>query len=136
MSKCDFDQLITLYETKGLDTAMKTHLQQCHDCQTRLTEFLLLTGAMTMASGLTGIDMDQEVVDVELPPMLKKKIGAQRKKWQQSQLTNVLEFKNIKETSRQNRLAERLFGDQPRDLPKAAFPDDLDNDNDGNDGSL
>ena len=134
MSKCDFDRLITLYETKGLDTAMKTHLQQCHDCQTRFTEFLLLTGAMTMASGLAGIDMDQEVVVVELPPMLKKKIAARKKKWLQSQLLNVFEFKNIQETSRQNMIADRLFGNPPRDLPRAAFPDDLDND--GNDDSL
>ena len=126
MSNCDFDRLITLYETKGLDSAMKTHLQQCHDCQTRFTEFLLLTGAMTMASGLARMDMDQEVADVELPPMLKKKIAARRKKWQQSQLTNVLEFKNIKEPSRKNRIVDRLIGDQPSDLPKAAFPDDLD----------
>jgi len=129
MSDCNFSRLITMYETGGLDNAMKTHLHNCPNCQKRMYNFLAFSGAMVLEnSGST--EEITTLPDVSLPDRLRKKVEERKKQWLEQQLGNVMEFKNIKKKQDQQTILDRLMGEQPVDLPKAAFPDDLEDEDD------
>jgi predicted anti-sigma-YlaC factor YlaD len=86
MTPSDFDGLIAMHETKGLNTTMKHHLKNCPDCRNSFNRYIALTTAMTM----TGMELcDEFPTDIprkKLSPMLKKMIANRKKKWQQEQL--------------------------------------------------
>lgn len=130
MNDCDFTRLITMYETGGLDNAMNSHLQNCPDCQTRLHNYFALTSAMIFDD--TGRDEEDysSLPDVSLPDRLNELICERKKQWQKRQLGHVLQFGNIRNKETQKSIIKRLMEEQPFDLPKAAFPDDLEDEDD------
>ena len=124
MTQCNFDHLITMYETEGLDTDMKNHLHHCSNCQNRFSKFLALSGAITLAGDQESEGFSLDLPQKELPSMLKNMVKERKEKWKRGQLKKVLKFKNIKDESDQQIIINRLLKEYPKDLPKAAFPDE------------
>ena len=129
MSTCDFDHLITMYETTGLDKDMKEHVNHCRTCRNRLERFIALTGAMMLAGDAGEGEEGETIASLpgrELPPMLKDQVAARKKKWLHGQVANILDFKKIRDRNDRQAIIDRLLQDEPVDLPRAAFPDELD----------
>ncbi len=131
MNKCDFNTLITRYETGGLDMTAKRHIQQCSTCRQRFMDYITLTGAMTIAGCIPEEEQQDFPPCTELPGKLKELAAGRKKKWQKQQMAGVFTLANIKKSEQQD-IIDRLLGEEPDALPKAAFPDDLDDDNDDN----
>lgn len=65
-----------------------------------------------------------------LPPAINAEIDAIRELHQRRQVEKVLDLQGIKDRHARDEAARRMMADAPEDLPKAAFPDDLADDED------
>lgn len=125
MAECNFDELIIQYETGGLEGKMQKHLRDCQSCRSRYEEYVKLTGALVQSRcGVNNEILSEE----ELPANLKELAAARKKQWLAAKVSKVLDFQGVTDKDEKQRQLKRILDSKAEDLPLAAFPDDLDDD--------
>ena len=120
--------LEALEDHHNIAPEMRAHLAKCQECRQEAHRYGLLVEALVhrqidkaMAEAETKGDLPSE----PLPANLLELVNQRKKNWLRERLKKNLGAQGITDKKEQQQHLDRLLHESPADLPLAASPDDL-----------
>lgn len=132
MEKCNQEEHLLAYlEGAAAGAGVSSHIECCPSCRRELQIYRKLAEGLIMREMLmTPEQSDRNFALSELPLGVKELVAERKKKWMEDRVIKVLGAQGIKDKRVQQRMLKSILESPPEDLLKAAFPDDLTDDDD------
>lgn len=132
MAPCDYhDQLLESLETETINSEMQAHLEKCPECRAEQQKYSRLIETLIHQKVEVFMDRaekDNRIPREKLPSNVKELVQQRKKTWMKEQLKKTLGSQGLTDKEEQQKRLNQLLKEPPPDLPLAAFPDDLNED--------
>lgn len=132
MVPCGYsDRLFELLENEVTGKDMQTHLKQCAECRAEQKRYNLLISSLIhqkVDAYMEEAEKNGSLPNSKLPHPVLELVNQRKKQWEKSQLKKVLGSQGYTTKEEQQKRLKELLKEPPSDLPLAAYPDDLNDD--------
>ncbi len=129
MTTCNYhEQLVEALATETISAELQSHLQQCADCRQEQQRYDRLMESLIhhrIDSLVKQAEQQAELPREKLPPAVQALVKQRKKQWLKTQVRQVLGSQDITDKKKQQEHLDRLLSQPDQDLPLAATPDDL-----------